>query len=276
MRVAIDYTPALRQGAGIGRYTRGLVAGLAGSTTRTATPSSAPGSAQHSAGPRTSRCAALASLRAGSLRHGIGCACLFRTELLAGRCDIYHSPDFTLPPLFRGLGSSPCMIFPFCGCPNALTHACAPSCERAVPPAVQRAQRVLADSESTRADLIALLAVPAAKISVVMPGVESRFHRIDDAALLTQVRDRYRLPAHFFLGIGTLEPRKNFARLVSAFAALRRATACPTNWSLRADPAGCTNRYMNACAPRAWPSTSSCPGSSPMRTCPRSTIWRTH
>ena len=29
MRIAIDYTPALRQGAGIGRYTRGLVAGLA-------------------------------------------------------------------------------------------------------------------------------------------------------------------------------------------------------------------------------------------------------
>ena len=29
MRIAIDYTPALRQTAGIGRYTRGLVAALA-------------------------------------------------------------------------------------------------------------------------------------------------------------------------------------------------------------------------------------------------------
>ena len=29
MHIAIDYTPALRQTAGIGRYTRGLVAALA-------------------------------------------------------------------------------------------------------------------------------------------------------------------------------------------------------------------------------------------------------
>ena len=43
---------------------------------------------------------------------------------------------------------------------------------RVVPKAVARADHVLADSESTRSDLIRLLGAPASKVTVVYPGVE--------------------------------------------------------------------------------------------------------
>ena len=47
------------------------------------------------------------------------------------------------------------------------------------------------------------------------------------AARLDEVRARYRLPDRFILGLGTLEPRKNFARLIAAFGQLVRETGLP-------------------------------------------------
>ncbi|MCX7670383.1 MAG: glycosyltransferase family 4 protein, partial [Anaerolineae bacterium] len=54
--------------------------------------------------------------------------------------------------------------------------------------------------------------------------VEPRFQRIEDAAQRAAVRERYRLPPRFILGIGTLEPRKNFVGLIRAYAQMRRMT----------------------------------------------------
>jgi glycosyltransferase involved in cell wall biosynthesis len=99
--------------------------------------------------------------------------------------------------------------------------------EKAVPNAVARAHRVLADSEHTRRDLEELLSVPPAKISVVTPAVERRFRQITDAAQLAEVRGKYHLPPCYILGVGTLEPRKNFARLITAFGRFKRTTGQP-------------------------------------------------
>jgi glycosyltransferase involved in cell wall biosynthesis len=96
-----------------------------------------------------------------------------------------------------------------------------------VPRAVSQAHHVLADSESTRNDLIELLAVSADKISVVPAGVEPRFRPVRDTVRLAEVRARYKLPQWFILSVGTLEPRKNFPRLISAYAQLRRQTGLP-------------------------------------------------
>lgn len=81
----------------------------------------------------------------------------------------------------------------------------------------QYATHLLADSEATRRDLSALYGVPPAKVTVVYPGGPEDLARTDPAA----VRARYRLPADFVLHVGTLQPRKNLARLIEAVGALR-------------------------------------------------------
>jgi glycosyltransferase involved in cell wall biosynthesis len=85
---------------------------------------------------------------------------------------------------------------------------------------VHRADLVLADSQSTKDDLVELLGVEADRIEVVYPGVEERFHPIENQALLEEVRRRYNLPPRFILGLGTLQPRKNFVRLIEAYSLL--------------------------------------------------------
>ncbi len=100
MRITIDYTSALRQTAGIGRYTRGLVAALADVDQENEyTLFSAGQSPNSDMWPanftiRTTR-VPVRWLTAGWHRLRIP----LPAERLAGHCDIFHSPDFTLPPL---------------------------------------------------------------------------------------------------------------------------------------------------------------------------------
>jgi glycosyltransferase involved in cell wall biosynthesis len=228
MRIAIDYTPALRQGAGIGRYTRGLVEGLA-------RIDSANLYTLFSAGDRPSAgdWPANFRLRTSPIPHRwltVGWHRLrlpFPVELLAGACDLYHSPDFTLPPLRRARGLVTIHDLSFLRVPECADPRLRAFLERAVPAAVVRAHRILADSENTRTDLIEILGVDPDRISVVTPAVEPRFRREDAAVRLENVRARYRLPERFILGLGTLEPRKNFTGLIAAFSRLAGETGLP-------------------------------------------------
>ena len=80
----------------------------------------------------------------------------------------------------------------------------------------RRAARFIADSAATRDDLITIAAVPAEKIDVAHLGVSPAFRRASDNAI-TALRARHALPQHFFLYVGTQEPRKNLPRLLAAF-----------------------------------------------------------
>jgi len=78
--------------------------------------------------------------------------------------------------------------------------------------AVRRADRIIAISASTRSDLCDLLGVPREKIAVVHLGV-------DDAIYHPQVRPERR-PVPYFVSVGALQPRKNYAFLIRAFKRL--------------------------------------------------------
>jgi glycosyltransferase involved in cell wall biosynthesis len=85
--------------------------------------------------------------------------------------------------------------------------------------AARRARRVIAISESTRAEVEALLGVPAERIDVAMPGVGHHFRPLSPKQV-EAFRHRNGLPERFILYLGTLEPRKNLETLLHAFAAL--------------------------------------------------------
>ncbi len=228
MKIAIDYTPAVAQGAGIGRYTRGLVTALADIDTTNRyvlfCAASLPKSAQWPAN-FTWRHSPLPArwLTIGWYRLHLP----LPADLLAGQCDLYHAPDFNLPPLHRARGIVTIHDLSFLRVPECADPRLRAFLERTTPVAVARASRVLADSENTRRDLIALLGVPATKVSVVTPAVESRFRRETDEARLAAVRERYRLPERFILSLGTLEPRKNFIGLIRAYSRLRHLRTLP-------------------------------------------------
>jgi glycosyltransferase involved in cell wall biosynthesis len=83
------------------------------------------------------------------------------------------------------------------------------------------AQRVFADSEATRDDLVRLVHVPPEKITVVYPAYDAQLYQpIRDTAGVGKVKAKYRIGIDYILTIGTIHPRKNYARLVEAFEQL--------------------------------------------------------
>lgn len=87
---------------------------------------------------------------------------------------------------------------------------------------VRSARLVIASSENTRNDLVRLLHVPEERVRVVHLGVEDRLREPVAAEDVARLRERHGLPEHFFLYIGTLEPRKNLVRLIEAYGRARR------------------------------------------------------
>ncbi len=84
-----------------------------------------------------------------------------------------------------------------------------------IPRLVDRVREVVAVSEFTRRRLIALGA-PEEKVTVVLPGVSSRFSVVPEEER-ARTRRRLGLPDRYVLSVGTIEPRKNLPRLWRAW-----------------------------------------------------------
>lgn len=240
MRIAIDYTPAVQQSAGIGRYTRGLVSALAevdqdnrytllvvaprgemaafmaeerSKPFDLLQPRSAPDNFRFRLVSLPSRWLTIIWQR---LRLPLP------ADLLSGAVDIYHCPDFVLPPLRDAAGIITVHDLAFLRVPECADPSLRRYLSAAVPRSLQRAKHVLADSGNTRQDLIELLNVAPKRISVVPAAVDQQFRRVEDPRLLREVRRRYSIDGPYILSTGTLEPRKNLARLIEAHARLRQ------------------------------------------------------
>jgi glycosyltransferase involved in cell wall biosynthesis len=227
MHTGIDYTAAVRQGGGIGRYTRNLIGALAeldlesqytlfvaGGRAVVDGLESWPGNFRVRWVPLSDRWLHILWQR---LRLPVP------IQVVTGPLDLFHSPDFVLPPLGRTPAILTVHDLSFLRVPQFFVPGFRDYLEGAVSRAVRRARHILADSESTRRDLMELLAVEPERVTVLYPGVEARFQPVQDAAALSRVRARYDLPESFFLSLGTLQPRKNLSGLVEAFGQLLAA-----------------------------------------------------
>lgn len=235
MRIGIDYTAAVNQGAGIGRYTRQLVRALLSLDCRDEFVLLAAGGGKarqmqwNIPGQADASCLAARSLRLLNLPLSERVLTIvwhrlrlpLPVEFFSGKLDVFHSPDFALPPVRQArtvltVHDLSFMRVPECSQPRLRAYLL-----RVVPASVRRADVVLADSESTRNDVIELLGVSPDRVRVLYPGVDECFERVQDIQVLADVRRRYRLPERFVLSVGTLQPRKNLIRLIEAYARVR-------------------------------------------------------
>lgn len=90
-----------------------------------------------------------------------------------------------------------------------------------MPWALRFSNHLLAISEFTKQEAIDLFRINPAKMTVIPLAVGAEFtsHALD-LAQASAIRQKYNLPEHFFLYLGTLEPRKNIQRLVTSFVQL--------------------------------------------------------
>jgi glycosyltransferase involved in cell wall biosynthesis len=234
MRIAIDYTPAIVQRAGIGRYARELVAALAridaqNHYTLFSAQDIEPGSDVIKALPLAPN----VELRVVPIgerwltRLWQRARVPVRAEWLMGAAQIFHAPDFTVPPTrMRRVVTIHDLAFvthPQCAVPSLVAYLGA-----AVRRAAYAADAIIVVSEYTRATLLRWLPdLPPERVTAIPLGVGAHFAPVSDPMRLSAVAERWGLASSFVLSVGTLEPRKNYPTLIRAFAQARRMAGGP-------------------------------------------------
>lgn len=230
--IGIDYTAAIHQSAGIGRYTREMVKALAKladnaeSAYRLFVADAGQNFAPPAPGPNfTWRPTRLTERWLARLWYRLRLP--IPIEYWTGQVDLFHAPDFFLPPV---KASTPALVTVHDLSFVRLPETTMPGMERHlntwVPASVRRATHVIAVSENTRQDLIELYDTPPEKISTLYHGVTSEFEPLKDPKCLASVRKKYRLGKQpFILSVGTIQRRKNYRRLIQAFDQLDKGHA---------------------------------------------------
>lgn len=92
--------------------------------------------------------------------------------------------------------------------------------DRHLPASLQRATRINVVSQFTADELQELHGVAPERIDIVPPAVAERFFQPPSEGAAAGLREHYKLPPRYLLSVGTLEPRKNLATVLEAFASL--------------------------------------------------------
>lgn len=223
--IGIDYTAAYEQGAGIGRYVRELVRALAALDTQTpyrlfvagATRGNLPASPGANFSWRPTRITPLWFAR---LWHRLQLP--LPVEAFTGRVTLFHATDFTLPPVLPGTKTLLTVHdLSFVRAPETTTPVLKAYLDKVVPRSVRRATHVLADSQATKDDLVDLYGTSPDKITVLLGGVNPEFEPVLDEDTRRAARRRYAIPDNpYIFSVGTVQPRKNYARLIEAVSLL--------------------------------------------------------
>jgi glycosyltransferase involved in cell wall biosynthesis len=218
MQVLIDVSAAAYQRAGIGRYTRQIVAHLgqlpdiALSYFYYGRPISLPGlpdphwSISLSYSHRKYRLALL-------LQYYLGLALEAQ-----GHGDLFHATDFVGPRFSRLPTVITVHDLSFISHPEWHSPLNALALRLLVPRAVSEATKVIAVSAWVAWQLGSLLKVPGHKVVVVPEGVDGRSLRAPPD--WEQRLKALGLQPGYILSVGTWEPRKNFKRLLEAYSLL--------------------------------------------------------
>jgi len=140
--------------------------------------------------------------------------------------NLYHEPAFLA---YRFQGPSVVTVHDLSWIRHPETHPLERLREmnRFMPKVVEHATHIVVDSEFVRQEVISYYGVPAERVTTVLLGVAPEFRPIavdESTAALVQFGLQ---PGQYLLTVGTLEPRKNLATVIAAFAQLPESLRRP-------------------------------------------------
>ncbi len=234
MKLCLDCQPAVAQRAGIGRYTRELarhIARLCGTgdelrlcymdfRRRGESPlSSITGDAGHTTSSqiveRPFRILPGAIIQQCWKRFGFP-----DYSLLAGRADLYHFTNFTIPPLKRGLAVTTVFDLSYEHFPQFAEEKNLRYLRARMPGTIDRADRIITISEFSAREIEEFYPAARGKTRAIPLGIDPFWRKSDDAEI-DAARKIAGVPSRpFILSVGTIEPRKNYPFLADLFDAL--------------------------------------------------------
>lgn len=222
MRVCIDVQSAIAQRAGVGRYTMQLVTNLAPPSDgdeielfcfdfkRKGRPLDIQG-----CGFRAVRwCPGRLVQWAWKTLHWPP------ADLFLGKSDVYHFPNFIIPPMRHGAKVVTIHDMSFLRHPDFAEDKNQRYLSAKTRDTVERADAIITDSRFSSHEIQEFFAVDSNKIFPVHLGVDTGFGSLMDDATRQKTLQTLGLERPYILTVGTLEPRKNIPFLVDVFEKL--------------------------------------------------------
>ena len=88
--------------------------------------------------------------------------------------------------------------------------------------ACKKADKIIAVSEKTKADIINFYKIPENKIEVIYQSCNEVFKKEVSVVDQKKILEKYQISKPFLLSVGTLEPRKNQVSIITAFSKIAR------------------------------------------------------
>ncbi|MDE0311268.1 MAG: glycosyltransferase family 1 protein, partial [Caldilineaceae bacterium] len=228
MRLVIDYTPAVRQTAGIGRIIRGQIDALVKENPGFDISLFVAGKVtldQRDAAPLPLNSFPIVSERnLTRVWHRLNIPVPRVEWLTGGEVDLFHATDFVMAPVSASRKLLTVHDLAFMRYPQAAMPSLHHYLNVVVPRSIHRADHLIADSRSTALDLESTWPHLGGRISVVQGAVDlGVFRRVSDGEALQAARQKYAIgDGPYVFALSTLEPRKNYPKLIRAFHAARR------------------------------------------------------
>ena len=223
MRVCMDIQAAIAQRAGVGRYTKKLVEHLGPlrgadelslfyfDFKRLGTPFPVAGARERALRWLPGRVVQQSWKRFGFPPF----------DWLAGRADVYHFPNFILPPLRRGCSVVTIHDVSFLRFPETMEDRNFAYMSTHIRDTVERADAIITDCQFVADEIEELLAVPEQKLFPIPLGLPPEL-RAPETGVVQAMRNRHQLYGPYLLHVGTLEPRKNHSFLLDVFDTLTK------------------------------------------------------
>lgn len=217
----MDVQAAVSQRAGVGRYTQKLVqhmdATLAGDRLVLFSFDFARRGQRLQSGAAEERVVRWCPGRVAQWlwKHGQGPA----FDRFAGAADVYHFPNFVLPPLRRGRSVVTVHDMSFLRYPQFAEPANLAYLRKRIGDTVSRADMMITDSRFSADEIVALLNVAPERVRPIHLGVSPEFCP-PGPGVVRQVLKTAGLRRPYLLTVGTVEPRKNIPFLIDLFESL--------------------------------------------------------
>jgi len=141
-----------------------------------------------------------------------------RIDKLVGKVDLLHTSDWTEPSTnYPTVTTVHDLVFK--KYPETVDACILKTQTRRLAKIAKSQTQIIADSMSTKNDLMEIYHLDSARITVVHPGIDKQYVP-QSKKEIDRVKTKYHLPDKFVLSVGTQEPRKNMARLIEATSKL--------------------------------------------------------
>ncbi len=145
-----------------------------------------------------------------------------------GKADLTHFFNYIVPPGVSGKTVVTVHDMVYKAFPETVRTRTRQMLAFGLEQSMNRADRIITDSEFSRSEIQKYYPEVQEKIRVVPCGVDrTHFRPVREVKFFRRIQKKYHLPENYFLYTGTIEPRKNLITLISAYARFVRSHVNP-------------------------------------------------